>query len=33
MNITKQKETQKYREQASGYLWKDGMGEGQDRGR
>ena len=33
MNITKQKQTQGYREQTSGYRWGEGMGEGHDRGR
>jgi len=30
-NITKQKETHRYREQTSGYQWEDGRVEGQDR--
>ena len=33
MNITKQKQSDKYRKQASGYQRGEGMGEGQDRGR
>ena len=33
MNITKQKQTHRYREQTSGYQWQDGIREGQDRGR
>ena len=31
MNITKKKKTHRYREQASGYQWGMGKGEGQDR--
>ena len=32
VNITKKKQTQRYREQTSGYQWGDGRGmEGQDR--
>ena len=33
MNVTKQKQTHRYREQTSGYQWGDGSGEGQDSGR
>ena len=33
MNITKKKETHRYREQTSGYQWGEGNGEGQHRGR
>ena len=33
MNITKQKQTHRYREQTSGYQWERARGEGQDRGR
>ena len=33
MNITKQKQIHRYREQTSGYQWAEGRGEGQDRGR
>ena len=33
MNITKQKQTHRYREQTSGYHWGEESGEGQDRGR
>ena len=33
INITKQKQTHRCREQTSGYQWGKGMGEGQDRGR
>ena len=33
MNITKQKQTHRYREQTSGYQWGEGSGEGQDVGR
>ena len=33
MNITKQKQTHEYREQTSGYQWREGMGKGHDRGR
>ena len=32
MHITKQKQTHRYREQASGNQWGEGTGEGQDRG-
>jgi len=32
MNITKQKQTHRYREQISGYQWGEGREEGQDRG-
>ena len=31
MNITKQKQTHRYREPTSGYQWEEGGGEGQDR--
>ena len=31
MNITKQKQIHRYREQTSGYQWAEGRGEGQDR--
>ena len=33
VNITKQKQTHRFREQASGYQWREGRREGQDRGR
>ena len=33
MNITKQKQTHRYREQCSGYQWGEGKREGQIRGR
>ena len=33
MNITKKKQTHRYREKTSGYQWGDGCGEGQDSGR
>ena len=33
MNITKQKQTHRYREQTSGYQWGEGGEEGQDKGR
>ena len=33
MNITKQKQTHRYREQTSGYQWEEGSEEEQDRGR
>ena len=33
MNITKKKQTHKYRKQTSGYWWGEGSWEGQDRGR
>ena len=33
MNITKQKQTRRYREQTSGYQWREGRKKGQDRGR
>ena len=33
MDITKQKQTHRYREQTSGYQWGEGSGKGQDRGR
>ena len=33
MNITKQKETHKYREQTGGYHWGEMKEEGQDAGR
>ena len=33
VNITKKKQTHRYREQTSGYCWGEGKGEGQDRGR
>ena len=29
MNITKQKQIHRYREQTNGYQWEDGSGEGQ----
>ena len=32
VNVTKQKQTHRYREQTSGYQWEDGREEGQDRG-
>ena len=33
MNITKQKQTHRYREQTSGYQWGEGRENRQDRGR
>ena len=33
MNITKQKQTHRYREQTSGYQWVEGEGERQERKR
>ena len=33
VNITKKKQTHRYRGQTSGYQWGEGRGEGQDRGR
>ena len=33
MYIARQKQTHRYREQASGYQWGDGRGEGKHRGR
>ena len=33
MNIKKKKQTQRYREQTSGYQWGEERGEGQDWGR
>ena len=33
MNITKQKQTHRYREQTSGYEWGEGRGEREGRGR
>ena len=33
INITKQKQTHRYREQTTGYPWGERRGEGQDRGR
>ena len=33
MNVTKKKQTHRYREQASGYQWGEGRGKGQYRGR
>ena len=33
INITKQKQTHRYREQTTGYPWGERGGEGQDRGR
>ena len=30
MNVTKQKQTHRYREQTSGYQWGEGKGEGRD---
>ena len=33
MNITKKKETHRYREQTSGYQWGEGRGEGKKGGR
>ena len=33
VNITKKKQTHRYREQTSGYQWGEGRGERQDRGR
>ena len=33
MNITKKKQTHRYREQTSGYHWGEGRGEGKDNGR
>ena len=31
MNITKKKQTHRYREQTSGYQWDEGKKEGQDK--
>ena len=33
MNITKQKQTHRYREQTRGYQWRQGSGKGQYRGK
>ena len=33
MDITKQKQTHRYREQTSGYQWGEERGEGQDKSR
>ena len=33
MNITKQKQTHRYREQTSSYQWGEGRRDGKDRGR
>ena len=33
MNITKQKQTHRYRQQTRGYQWGEGRGQGQDGGR
>ena len=33
VNITKKKQTHRYREQTSGYQWEEGRGEGQYRSR
>ena len=33
VNITKKKQTHRYREQISGYQWGEGEGVGQDRGK
>ena len=33
MNVTKQKQTHRYREQTSGYQWEEGSRERQDKGR
>ena len=33
VNITKKKQTHRYRGQTSGFLWGEGRGEGQYRGR
>ena len=33
MNITKQKQTHRYREQTSGYQWGEERGQWQDRGK
>ena len=33
VNITKKKQTHRYREQTGGYQWGEGRGEGQYRGR
>ena len=33
MNITKKKQTHRYREQTTGCQWGEGCGEGQDRGK
>ena len=33
VNITKEKQTHRYREQTNGYQWGEGSGEEQDRGR
>ena len=32
-NITKKKQTHRYKEQTSGYSWREGSREGQDRDR
>ena len=32
MNITKPKQTHRYREQTNGFQWGEGWGKGQDRG-
>ena len=33
MNITKKKQTHRYKKQISSYHWGEGSGEGQDKGR
>ena len=33
VNITKKKQTHRYREQTHGYQWGEGKGKGQDKGR
>ena len=33
LNIIKQKQTHRYRKQAIGYQWEEGLEEGQNRGR
>ena len=33
VNITEKKQTDRYKEQTSGYQWGEGRGDGQDRGR
>ena len=32
MDVTKQKQTHRYREQSRGYQWGHGRGEGQEKG-
>ena len=33
VNITKKEQTHRYREQTSGYQWREGRGKGQERDR